>query len=121
VFLNLVVNGAQAIPEERAGAGIVRITTSTASDGWACIAVADDGVGMSAEAQRRLFEPFHTTKPGLGTGLGLYITKSIVEAHGGTIEVESKEGVGTTVYVKLPPYEPSLDRKRSPALSSPAP
>jgi PAS domain S-box-containing protein len=121
VFLNLVVNGAQAIPEERAGAGIVRITTSTASDGWACIAVSDDGVGMSAEAQRRLFEPFHTTKPGLGTGLGLYITRSIVEAHGGTIEVESSEGVGTTVYVKLPPYEPTLDRKRSAGVSSPAP
>jgi PAS domain S-box-containing protein len=121
VFLNLVVNGAQAIPEERAGAGIVRITTSTGSDGWACIAVSDDGVGMSAEAQRRLFEPFHTTKPGLGTGLGLYITRSIVEAHGGTIEVESTKGVGTTVYVKLPPYEPTLDRKRSAGVSSPAP
>ena len=121
MFLNLVVNGAQAIPEERAGAGIVRITTSTASDGWACIAVADDGVGMSAEAQRRLFEPFHTTKPGLGTGLGLYITRSIVEAHGGTIEVESSEGAGTTVYVKLPPYEPTLDRKRSAGVSLPSP
>jgi PAS domain S-box-containing protein len=121
VFLNLVVNGAQAIPEERAGAGIVRITTSTATDGWACIAVSDDGVGMGAEAQRRLFEPFHTTKPGLGTGLGLYITRSIVEAHGGTIELESSEGVGTTVYVKLPPYEPTLDRKRSAGVSSPAP
>jgi two-component system NtrC family sensor kinase len=120
VFLNLVVNGAQAIPEDRAGGGIVRITTSTASDGWACIAVSDDGIGMSAETKRRLFEPFHTTKPGQGTGLGLYITRSIVEAHGGTIEVDSTEGVGTTVYVKLPPYEPSLDRKRAAGLSSPA-
>jgi signal transduction histidine kinase len=120
VFLNLVVNGAQAIPEDRGGGGVVRITTSTASDGWACIAVSDDGVGMSAETQRRLFEPFHTTKPGQGTGLGLYITRSIVEAHGGTIEIESTEGVGTTVYVKLPPYEPTLDRKRAAGLSSPA-
>lgn len=120
VFLNLVVNGAQAIPEAREGGGVVRITTSTASDGWACIAVSDDGAGMSAETRRRLFEPFHTTKPGQGTGLGLYITRSIVEAHGGTIEVDSTEGVGTTVYVKLPPYEPTLDRKRRPAVSSPA-
>ena len=75
---------------------------------------------MSAETRGRLFEPFHTTKPGQGTGLGLYITRSIVEAHGGTIEVDSTEGVGTTVYVKLPPYEPTLDRKRTPAVSSPA-
>ena len=48
VFLNLVVNGAQAIPEDREGGGVVRITTSTASDGWACIAIADDGAGMNA-------------------------------------------------------------------------
>jgi two-component system NtrC family sensor kinase len=120
VFLNLVVNGAQAIPEHREGGGVVRITTSTASDGWACITIADDGGGMSAETRRRLFEPFHTTKPGQGTGLGLYITRSIVEAHGGTIEVDSTEGVGTTVYVKLPPYEPTLDRKRTGAVSSSA-
>jgi PAS domain S-box-containing protein len=121
VFLNLVVNGAQSIPEDRNGGGVVRITTSTAPDGWACITIADDGEGMSAETRRRLFEPFHTTKPGQGTGLGLYITRSIVEAHGGTIEVESTEGVGTTVYVKLPPYEPTLDRKRTAAVSSSAP
>jgi PAS domain S-box-containing protein len=119
VFLNLVVNGAQAIPEDREGGGVVRITTSTASDGWACIAVSDDGAGMSAETRRHLFEPFYTTKPGQGTGLGLYITRSIVVEHGGTIEVESTEGAGTTVYVKLPPYEPSLDRKRAAAASSP--
>ena len=120
VFLNLVVNGAQAIPEDRVGGGVVRVTTSTASDGWACIAVSDDGAGMSAETRRHLFEPFHTTKPGQGTGLGLYITRSIVVEHGGTIEVESTEGVGTTVYVKLPPYEPTLDRKRAASASSPA-
>jgi PAS domain S-box-containing protein len=120
VFLNLVVNGAQAIPPERHGQGVVRITTATAPDGWACVEIADDGVGMAAETRKRLFEPFHTTKPGEGTGLGLYITKSIVEGHGGTIEVASEEGAGTCVTVKLPPYEPSLDRKRSGALPSPA-
>jgi PAS domain S-box-containing protein len=118
VFLNLVVNGAQAIPPERHGQGLVRITTSTATDGWACVQIADDGIGMDAETRKRLFEPFHTTKPGEGTGLGLYITKSIVEAHGGTIAVESEHGVGTCVTVKLPPYEPSLDRKRASAVSS---
>lgn len=121
VFLNLVVNGAQAIPQERQSEGLVQITTSTTADGWACVAVTDNGVGMSAEAQQRLFVPFHTTKPGEGTGLGLYITKSIVESHGGTIAVESKEGHGTTVVVKLPPYEPTLDRRRSAATSPTTP
>jgi PAS domain S-box-containing protein len=120
VFLNLVVNGAQAIPSERHDRGVVRIITATASDGWACVEIIDNGVGMGSEALKRLFEPFHTTKPGEGTGLGLYLTKSIVEAHGGSIVVESEEGVGTTVRVKLPPYEPSLDRKRRGGVSSAA-
>ena len=84
VFLNLIINGAQAIPVGRRGEGIVRITTSTAADGWACIDIADDGVGMAADARGRLFEPFHTTKPGEGTGLGLYITRSIVEGTAGS-------------------------------------
>ena len=120
VFLNLVVNGIQAIPEQRRGEGLVEITTWT-EDGWACVAVADNGIGMSAQAQERLFVPFHTTKPGEGTGLGLYITKSIVERHGGTISVDSAEGRGTTVRVKLPPYEPTLDRRRGGDAASPPP
>lgn len=120
VFLNLVVNGAQAIPTDRGGRGIVRIRTSTLADGWVEVEVNDDGVGMAPEAQKRLFEPFHTTKPGEGTGLGLYITKSIVEAHGGAIAIESEPGRGTTVRVKLPPYEPTLDLSRKVGVSSPA-
>ena len=112
VFLNLVVNGAQAIPADRTGGGLVRVVTSTTVDGWACIEIRDDGVGIPPDVQGHLFEPFHTTKPGEGTGLGLYITRTIVEGHGGTIEVESAVGVGTTVRIKLPPYEPSLDARQ---------
>ena len=119
VFLNVVVNGAQAIPRERGDVGVVEVTTSTTPDGWACVAVSDNGVGMSREAQERLFVPFHTTKPGEGTGLGLYITKNIVESHGGTISVESDEGRGTTVVVRLPPYEATLDRRRGGAPTAP--
>ena len=115
VFLNLVVNGAQAIPLDRRGGGLVRVTTATGSDGWACIEIADDGVGMTPEILQRLFEPFHTTKHGEGTGLGLHITRTIVESHGGAIEVESTEGVGTTVRVKLPPYERTLDARQRPS------
>jgi PAS domain S-box-containing protein len=120
VFLNVIVNGAQSIPQEREGEGLVRITTSTTPDGWACIAISDNGVGMSTETKRSLFVPFHTTKPGKGTGLGLYITKSIVESFGGTIALESTEGVGTTVTVRLPPYEPTLDGRRAAGVTSPA-
>jgi signal transduction histidine kinase len=58
---------------------------------------------MSAEVQERLFEPFFTTKPvGRGTGLGLSISRQIVEAHGGSIDVESELGVGSSVVVHLP-------------------
>ncbi len=117
VFLNLVVNGAQAIPEDRSGGGLVRISTSTGADGWVQVEVTDDGIGMGPEARERLFEPFHTTKPGEGMGLGLYITKSIVESHGGTIMIESALGSGTTVRVRLPPYEASLDLRRKVAVS----
>lgn len=108
VFLNLVVNGAQAIPQSRRDGGEVRITTRTATNGWAVVEVADDGVGIPPDARARLFQAFHTTKAGEGTGLGLYISRSIVEAHGGTIEVDSEPGLGTTVRVMLPPYDPTL-------------
>jgi signal transduction histidine kinase len=65
------------------------------------IRVADTGVGMTTEARERLFEPFFTTKP-RGVGLGLAVTKRIVEAHSGTIAVTSTEGVGTEFTVLLP-------------------
>ena len=113
VILNLVVNAAQAIPRERVEGGLVRVTTSTGPDGWACVEIADDGIGIAPSMLERLFEPFQTTKDGEGTGLGLYITNTIVAAHGGTISVESNEGVGTTVRLTFPPYEPTLDRRGS--------
>ena len=65
------------------------------------VRVADDGRGMSPEVLARTFEPFRTTKA-RGTGLGLVISKSIVEAHGGSIRIESAEGEGTTVSFTLP-------------------
>jgi len=103
VFLNLLINAAQAVPTDRGVQGEVRVTTWTDVEGRAVVEVADDGVGMSADLVARLFEPFVTTKPpGQGTGLGLYISRSIVRDAGGEIEVETSPGHGTKMRVVLP-------------------
>ncbi|MEI7842815.1 MAG: ATP-binding protein [Gallionellaceae bacterium] len=98
VFMNLLVNAAQAI-EER---GTITIRTGEENGGvW--ISVSDTGSGISAENIPFLFDPFFTTKPvGKGTGLGLSVSYSIVEKHHGKIEVQSEVGKGTTFKVWLP-------------------
>ncbi|HEY4081894.1 MAG TPA: ATP-binding protein [Burkholderiaceae bacterium] len=98
VFMNLIVNAAQAIPQRG------KITLSTRTDGdWAIVEIGDTGCGMSDEVKRRVFEPFFTTKPvGKGTGLGLSLSFSIVQKHGGRIEIDSTIGVGTTFRVCIP-------------------
>ena len=74
VFLNLVVNAAQAIPEGHAHQHTITVSTATAADGQVLIEIADTGTGMSPEVLEQLFRPFFTTKPlGIGTGLGLSI------------------------------------------------
>ena len=98
VFLNLLVNAAQAIDERG------RITIQTRVDGaWAVVSVSDTGSGIPAELLKRIFDPFFTTKPvGKGTGLGLSVSYSIVNRHGGRIDVDTKQGEGTTFSVWLP-------------------
>ena len=72
------------------------------------VAVNDDGAGMAPEVRERLFEPFFTTKDeGHGTGLGLSMARQIAESHGGTLEVDSEEGRGTTMTLTLPRCRPS--------------
>jgi CheY-like chemotaxis protein len=106
VFLNLIVNAGQAIPEERHASGTVTVRTRKAADGFAVVEVADDGVGISQQARPRLFEPFFTTRPaGEGTGMGLTIAKTLVESFGGRIEVESEPGKGACFRVALPPTD----------------
>ena len=72
--------------------------------GRIAIRVSDQGKGMSPEVQRRLFQPFFTTRSE-GTGLGLAIMRSVVDAHGGEVQVDSEPGRGTTFIVHLP-YQP---------------
>jgi len=102
VVLNLVLNGIEAMPQ----GGSLRLYTSKPPRGRrAELRVSDTGVGMSKGFIRNsLFKPFQTSK-GKGLGLGLYQSKEIVEAHGGRIEVESKEGEGTTFTIKLGLWE----------------
>ena len=96
LFTNLIFNAVDAMPE----GGRITITTRC-RDGKVTVEVSDTGVGMDEETKARIFEPFFTTKPD-GTGLGLPICRRIAAEHGGTIEVESEPGKGSTFTVILP-------------------
>jgi len=103
VFMNLIVNAAHAIPER----GEIVLATAAHGD-WVSVEVRDDGCGMTQELQRRIFEPFFTTKPvGQGTGLGLSLSFSIVQKHGGRIELESNPGQGSCFRLWLPVRGPA--------------
>ena len=104
VFINLLVNAAQAMPEGQSDRHEVRLSTSRAPGGQAVIEVRDTGPGMSPEVLGRIFDPFFTSKAiGVGTGLGLSICHGIVSALGGEILVESEPGKGTVFRIVLPP------------------
>ena len=107
VFTNLLTNGIQAMPK-----GGSLTVTGTASDDEATIMVSDTGSGISDENMSKLFQPLFTTKA-KGTGLGLAVSKRIVEAHGGEITVESEEGVGTSLTIKIPMHSEEEDEKSS--------
>ncbi|MEO8673421.1 MAG: two-component regulator propeller domain-containing protein [Tahibacter sp.] len=98
VFMNLLVNATQAIE----GRGTVSIQTGCDTDSvW--IAISDTGKGIEPANLHRIFEPFFTTKPvGVGTGLGLSVSYGIVQKHGGSIEVISQPGLGSTFTLRLP-------------------
>jgi signal transduction histidine kinase len=114
VLVNLIVNAAQAIPDERKG--VVRVR-SRVSEGRIIVAVEDNGKGMNEKTQKQIFDPFFTTKRASGgTGLGLPIAYRIVEEHGGHIGVKSQVGEGTTFTVEIPIREqPAAAGEGSPA------
>jgi two-component system, NtrC family, sensor kinase len=100
VFLNLIVNAAQAMPQGRRGLIVVR---GTVEGETICIEVQDNGAGISPENANRIFEPFYTTKAiGSGTGLGLSVSLGIVQRHHGTLTFTSELGQGTCFKVCLP-------------------
>jgi nitrogen-specific signal transduction histidine kinase/CheY-like chemotaxis protein len=114
VFLNLIVNAAQAIREGNVDNNCITIAGHS-EDGVTIIEIADTGDGMAASVVDRIFEPFFTTKEvGHGTGLGLSISHGIITDLGGTIEVKSALGKGTTFRVTIPTTE-----EREPDITGP--
>ncbi|MFH1215832.1 MAG: hybrid sensor histidine kinase/response regulator [Pseudomonadota bacterium] len=102
VFINLLVNGAHAIPDK----GRIIITTRRAGD-FILIEIADTGTGISQGDLPRVFDPLFTTKEaGVGTGIGLYIVKQIIDRHHGRIKIDSAPGAGTTVLLEIPTGRP---------------
>ena len=102
VLMNLLINSADATEAAAERAPEVRVATA-ARNGSIEIAVSDNGCGMDAGTRARAFEETFTTKPaGKGSGLGLFICKSLVESSGGSIVLESEHGSGTRVTFTIP-------------------
>ncbi|MEW6521756.1 MAG: ATP-binding protein [Thermodesulfobacteriota bacterium] len=109
VMLNMLNNAGAAMPE----GGVITISTEKQQEGVA-IRIADTGIGIKPEDMDRIFEPFFSTKPAVkGTGLGLSVSYGIIKRHGGSIEVESSPGKGTTFTILLPFSQQGI--KESPA------
>ncbi len=121
VCVNLIVNAAQSIPEERAGGpdAVVTVRTRPLPGERLAIEISDTGAGIREDARERLFEPFFTTKQrNGGTGLGLFVSLGIVTSLGGTIEIDSVVGKGTTVRVILPAWlGAELEQDEAPSTS----
>jgi len=98
--LNLVTNAVDACDDSETGDLVIISTESSAED--VIISVVDNGIGMPTLVRDNLFVRFFSTKESRGTGLGLPVVKKIAEEHGGTVEVESRSGVGSTFRIRIP-------------------
>ena len=103
VLMNLLTNAREAMPT----GGQVRLETGQAErPNWVRLLVADTGPGIPAEEITKIFDPFFTTKR-TGTGLGLSVSYGIIQEHGGTVDVQSRPGEGTTFIINLPTTMPA--------------
>jgi len=98
VITNLILNAIDAMPQ----GGTLGIHTRPEGDEHVVLTVADTGVGMAEHVRKRIFDPFFTTKGEVGTGLGLSVSYSIIQRHGGEMRAESQPGRGTTFTIVLP-------------------
>jgi len=98
VLMNLMLNAIEAMKET---GGQIAVKAKADSNNYVEISICDTGVGLATEDVDRIFDPFHTTKP-QGTGMGLTISRSIVESYGGKVWANANEGPGTTFHFTLP-------------------
>jgi PAS domain S-box-containing protein len=97
VLINLIKNSIEAIGQH----GEITLLVENFDDGFVSLRLRDNGAGMPDDVLNQIFEPFYTTKP-TGTGLGLIISQKIIREHGGSLEIDSEEGAGTTATILLP-------------------
>jgi two-component system sensor histidine kinase HydH len=107
-LLNIVVNAQQAMPE----GGELTLTTAVEGD-QAVLTVSDTGVGIAQSDRERILRPFFSTKAS-GNGLGLSLTRRVIQEHGGTLSFESELGRGTTFTIRLPLHPPDPDAEQQP-------
>jgi PAS domain S-box-containing protein len=121
VVLNLLINAAHAMPENRATSNEIRVQVRPDGDAGVVLEVSDNGEGIPQEILPRIFDPFFTTKPrGVGMGLGLSICHGIVMSLGGKITVHSTPNEGTTFRVALPGTDRDDPGAEAPASEAPA-
>ena len=114
VVINLLVNALDAVDRAESASRLIKVKTGNENAGCAMISVSDTGVGIDSETAKHVFEPFFTTKS-QGMGLGLSISRSIVEAHGGTIRAAVNVDGGATFYFSLPVVPPECAEGQSAA------
>jgi PAS domain S-box-containing protein len=98
VFMNLMLNAIEAMKDT---GGMLTIGSRPTPEGQVMVSIADTGIGLPAENTERIFDAFHTTKP-QGTGMGLAITRSIIDAHGGRVWATANQEAGATFYFTIP-------------------
>ncbi len=98
VLMNLMLNAIEAMKDT---GGELTIRSGVNAEGHLTVSISDTGVGLPAEGADLIFDPFHTTKP-QGTGMGLTITRSIVESYGGRVWATANQGAGATFHFTLP-------------------
>jgi CheY-like chemotaxis protein len=121
IFVNLILNAVDAMPPRRPEENLISVR-SRVEDGWAIVEVADNGPGIEPGLRDRVFDPFFTTKPvGEGTGLGLFVSRNLVESLGGTIAAGEAPGGGALFTIRLPAGAGPAQRSVTPTPPAPAP
>jgi signal transduction histidine kinase len=113
-LFNILENAVDACAEDRARAAHRIVLRASGRPDHVVFEIADDGVGMSPETRERIFDLFYSSKGQAGTGLGLFITRQVIQQHGGRVEVESAPGQGSRFRVRLPRVLPSAEKERTP-------